>query len=404
MKTPLGLPRTSITSAAFVSLMIALALGKFPSAGFASLRDDCYKLNVAEHDGWQIKAFSADGNYILAQNGDDKLIVLDSASLKPVGPPLKYYAYDYPAAISPDGARIAIGEDGGRIHILDARTGNSIIAETVDANFASPLAFSRDNRFLLARTPGHIVLLDANTGKTVARPIDAPHQWSGGITSVQLSPDGRTVLITHEDRPARLWDVQTGKALHTLDTTLWSMRDPDAITDHASAAAFSSDGSMIATAETIIDNEGKWEDVGRVWDTRSGRLLFTTSKMSHFVPAVAFSRDSRLLAVGAYGVTVFDIGRKTAITHEMGASFERYSLGVGFSPDGKRVFAVGGGGQAKVFDVATQKQLFDFAMNDVTTIGHFNSDGSRFITSGYGLGSPSAAGIYAWDVSKSPAK
>jgi len=392
------------TSPIFIILVMAFASSCFLSSASADQMNEPDKFLVARHDGWQIKAFSADGNYILAQNGDDKLIVLDSGSLKPVGPPLKYYAYYFPAAISPDGARIAIGEDKGRINILDARTGKSIIAETVDANFASPLAFSRDNRFLLARTTGHIALLDASMCKTVAPPIDAPHQWNGGITSVQLSPDARTILTTHEDRPARLWDVQTGKELHTLDTTLWSMRDPDATTDHASAAVFSSDGSLIATAETIIDNEGRWEDVGRVWDTKSGRLLFTTSKMSHFVPAVAFSRDSKLLAVGAYGVTVFDIGRKAAITHEMGASFERYSLQVGFSPDGKRVFAVGGGGQAKVFDVATQKELFDFAMNDVTTIGRFNSDGSRFITGGYGLGSPSAAGIYAWDVSKSPGK
>lgn len=389
------------TSPVSVYLLLALASCSFPSAGFASLRDDCDKLNVAGHDGWQLKAVRADGNYVVAQDEKNHLFLLYSATLKTVLP-LGSVSPDCAASISPDGSRIAIGEGQGRIRILDGKTGKPIVPDVIDERGVSSLDFSQDGRRIVVMTSGHVAVLNASTGKPVAPAIRTdPEKFPFG--SAHLSPDNRVVLTTDmPDRsPAKLWDVQTAKQVRVLDTTLWSMRNPNATSDRACAAVFSPDGSMVATAEELVDEKG-WRNVARVWDTKSGAVLFTSAEMTGGVTAVAFSRDGRFLAAGAWGVMVYDIRRKTAITRQMGRQGADRFFQVGFSPDGKRVFACGRFWYAKIFEVATQKELFDFWVSDDTSAACFNSDGTRFITN---VNTDfSRVGIYAWDVSKSPAK
>jgi len=392
------------TSPVFAGLLLALALSSFPSAGFASLREDCYKLNVAGHDGWQLKAIRADGNYVVAEDEKNHLFLLDSATLKTVLP-LGSISGGCAASIGPDGSRIAIGEGQGRIRILDGKTGKPIVPDVTDKHGVSSLDFSQDGRRIVVMTDAHVAVLDASTGKAVAPPIiDAPSDWGSDFSSAQLSPDNRLILTTNKlsMRPARLWDVQTAKQVRVLDSGLRSVRNPNAITDQAFATVFSPDGSTIATAEELSDEKG-WKNVARIWDTKSGAVLFTSAEMVRWVTAVAFSRDGRLLAVGACGVTVFDIRRKIAVTREMGIDIIHYSLHVGFSPDGRRVFTTGRTLYASIFDVATQKELFDFSYSDDTSAAGFNSDGTRFITNATNS-DYSPVGIYAWDVSKSPAK
>jgi len=396
----MGRTMKRFTSPVFVGLLLGLALSSIPTAGFASLRDDCDKLNVAGHDGWQLKAVRADGNYLVAQDTRGEWFLLDSTTLMTMLP-LGRAAGDCAVSISPDGSRIAIGEGRGRIRILDGKTGKPTATEAVDEHGVSSLDFSQDSRRIVVMTAGHVAVFDANTGKPMGPPvIDAPSDWGSDFSSAQLSPDNRLILTTNQRsmRPARLWDVQTAKQVRVLDSTLWSVRNPNAITDRAYAAIFSPDGSMIATAEELSDGKDS-KNIARVWDTKSGAVLFTTAEMVRWVTAVAFSRDGKLLAAGASGVTVFDIRRKMAITREMGIGVVHYSLHVGFSPDGKRVFTTGRYSYASIFDVATQKELFDFSESDATSVACFNSDGTRFITTATDT-DDSPLGIYAWDVSK----
>jgi WD40 repeat protein len=63
-----------------------------------------------------------------------------------------------------------------------------------------------------------------------------------------------------------------------------------------SSVAFSPDGRLLAS--------GSWDERVKIWEVASGRLLHTLSGHSSFVSSVAFSPDGRLLASGSRDNTV----------------------------------------------------------------------------------------------------
>ena len=91
-----------------------------------------------------------------------------------------------------------------------------------------------------------IAVLDTGTGETL---MDLEGH-TGGVKSIDLSPDGRYALSGSDDRTLRLWDLSTGEQLalligHTYDVT---------------GVAFSPDDLTAYTTS----RDGTW----RVWDLR----------------------------------------------------------------------------------------------------------------------------------------
>lgn len=102
-------------------------------------------------------------------------------------------------AISPDGSRLMVGNDGDGVNIGGL--------DPLDAS---------------------IVLLDAETGETLL----TLEGHTGGVRSIAFSPDGRYALSGAGDTTVRLWDVSTGQPLAVFTGhTSW-----------VSQVAFSSDG------------------------------------------------------------------------------------------------------------------------------------------------------------------
>ena len=122
-------------------------------------------------------------------------------------------------AISPDGSRLLVGND-----------------------YLSAYSMA-DQRFI---TGARIAVLDTDTGETLM--VLEGH--TGGVKSIDLSPDGRYALSGSDDRTLRLWDLSTGEQLalligHTYDVT---------------GVAFSPDDLTAYTTS----RDGTW----RVWDLR----------------------------------------------------------------------------------------------------------------------------------------
>src|SRR5262245_17775820 len=92
----------------------------------------------------------------------------------------------------------------------------------------------------------------------------------GPISSVALSPDGRTALSASRDNSLKLWEVATGKELHTLTGHSHVVR----------SVAFSPDGRTALS--------GSLDKTLKVWDVATGKELRTFTGHLKGVDSVAF--------------------------------------------------------------------------------------------------------------------
>jgi WD40 repeat protein len=204
--------------------------------------------------------------------------------------------------------------------------------------------FSADARYFGARTDdGVIPIWDTSTGKPVRRlrPVAA------AVTSVLLSPDGRTVATG--GGPLRVWDVATGAeraCVGIANGSTWV------------TAAFAPDSQTIATAER------PWAaQVGRpapaappevfVWDVATGEELHRFRVEHPPVTALAFAPDGRVLATAeADGLLRLRDASTGAVLRAVGRQSGSGACQVQFSHDGRALAAADEDG-ITVWDLAS---------------------------------------------------
>ena len=292
-------------------------------------------------------------------------------------------------AYSPDGRTVVSGS-WREVSIWDVSTANKIATLEQEGRVGA-LAFSPDGKILASAntdrfggSDGTIVLWNISAREYVG--ILKGH--TERITTVAFLPDGSRLAAMLRDGTVKFWNTRTGQHVSTLRKTgVWSMAlSPDGETlasgsfdgtvklsdvrsgrrvailrghgGSVDSVAFSPDGTKFAAGARDDDQQSLgivklWEFPPKAWDVLRQQPIKTLEVASDRGISVAFSSDSRILAVGSDdGAKLFD-----ADTGENVATLnEPYSNIVALSPVGT-ILAAGAAGGIKLWDVLTSKKL-----------------------------------------------
>jgi WD40 repeat protein/predicted Ser/Thr protein kinase len=228
----------------------------------------------------------------------------------------------------------------------------------------------------------------------------------GKVTTVAVAPDGRTAVTGSEDRTARLWDLDSGRARATFE------HDAPVI-----AARFTPDGRQVVTFSGEFGDfhpatPTAWTDrpmsgatpTVRVWDAATGRRLAQWAEPEG-EPAAGWSNRRLHWRLNRAGVLdISPDGRRVAVTTggypgnppriidlESGAVRAELNghdgpvASIAFSPDGRRVATAAADQTARIWDVETGSTLRRLAGHtcDVWFVA-FSPDGRRLLTLGEG--------------------
>ena len=239
-------------------------------------------------------AFSPNGRYILTGSDRRMAILWDRVT----GKLLKKFiteSFVYFVAFSPDSSTILTSSRRGAMHLWDIKTG-SMKKEISLGNLsyeAYTLAFSPD---------GKSIAVGLRDSKAVGKGL-----WGGKFVIIEsetgkllhkhtnlrilhtavFSPDGSSILTGSADQVARLWDASTGKVLQEFKG------HSGAIT----SVAFSPEGKFILT--------GSFNGTITVWDKETGQELREFKKHTSSILALALNAEgTSMISVSAHGTII----------------------------------------------------------------------------------------------------
>jgi serine/threonine protein kinase len=188
--------------------------------------------------------------------------------------------------------------------------------------------------------------------QTLTGHSDGGLDWYAGVTCIALSPNQEWIVSGSEDHTIKVWELSTGKEIHTL-------------AGHAGffvrSVAIRPDGDLLASAG---------DDIIKLWDLKTGEEIRTLSGHSSIIQRLVFSPDGKVLVSAGNDKTIKIWNPDTGeVMRTLGGSHLIEALSI--SPDGQTIASGDGDLKAKLYTV----KLWNFNTGEEirTFSGHSNT-------------------------------
>jgi len=303
--------------------------------------------------------------------------------------PAEYYILHHPdrvqsAVFSPDGNQILTASEDRVARVWDAASGNLLFTLAGHAGAINEAVYSADGAWILtASDDGSARIWDARNGQSVAALLG----HKGKVLSVTFSPDGRRMVTVSQDHTVRVWNREDARLLcsfagYPADPTETYANDKVGLHNDP---AFSPNGNLIVTAG--------YDNMARVWDSETGRLLGELKGHTSTVWTAVFSADGKKIVTASEDKTaiVWDAIHRTILRRLYGHTNSVRSAM--FSPDSAWVVTASLDGTSRVWDANTGSSSLTLPeLGERVASAAFSPDGRRILTRSF-----SATACRVWD-------
>lgn len=382
---------------------------------------------VAAHDaGVTMIRFSADGKRLVSTSNDTTIKVWDAANMQELS---TFSGHSEPVAgaeFSGDGEVIVSNGWDETLRFWDEHSRQTPWTAEVPGRPIAAVELSRDNRFVAAGSLHFTAVWEYTSGKKL---WSEPEISSSGLSDVEtegvpislrIDPLGRFIAIAVDNGDVRLREIETGKLLRT-----WSAHNK-----RVTSMDFSPDGKTLATTgidrkihfwdpldgRKISTIDGSPKSTGRrvLYAFDGGRLLSAGDGAQTYLCEwnLAASGQPRMFA-GSNKADIFCIapdpngkfivtgGRSERLhwwdtaTGELVATHRAHSgstLALAISSDGRRIASGSSDQTVKIWDIETRHEVQTFRLNQksVNTVA-FSPDGTRLAAGTIG------GNVFVWD-------
>ncbi len=255
---------------------------------------------------------------------------------KPVGPVIMHDAPVTSLHFSWSGALLVSASEDGTVQVNNLQNKES---PRIAVHLGAHVVVAEINRredTLLTVSGTTVQLWDAKSGENLRRELVHPAR----LTCAQFDPSGENIAAGAEDGTVRVWNIRTGQMLFAPITNETGV----------SFVAFSPDAQLVLSVAGVA---------ARVRDARTGRPVYISAPVTHErrITSAQFSSDSRLLVTAALDgkIRVSDAVRGTAVGDPIvtRAGVLRVSL----SPDDHQLESVTEDNAIRTWDMATRAPL-----------------------------------------------
>ncbi len=220
-------------------------------------------------------AFHPSGEFLVSAGWDSTARVWSLRSQEPVILLNTHSAEVTALAFSEDGNRLASADSGLTVHIWDFKTKQQLHLLKGSQGEIRCVAFSPDGQKLACSGDRMIHLWDALSGQALAGSGPRPR----AKTSLAVNPNGKFIASNGGGSAPRVWDCGVKKPVISLEKT-----------DIVHGLSYSPDGRLVA---------GAAGNHVRLWDAVSGQVVVDLDNFGKEADKLAFSPDSKLLAVAS---------------------------------------------------------------------------------------------------------